>query len=199
MSKIVLFGEDYAHEIVVGKLIERLAREMGRDVTLAIRSAQGGHGRMIRELKAFVGELADFRAPLPDLLVIVRDANCRGLSACKKEITDALGGYSGDFLAAIPDPHIERWLLLDSHAFKSVLGAGCKLPKSKCDRDRYKVLLDAAIRAAGVEPLLGGIEFAQDIIEALDLDRASAADRSFGRAVTDLRSLMKGLSTGSSG
>jgi hypothetical protein len=55
----------------------------------------------------------------------------------------------------VPDPHIERWLLLDSQAFKEVLHRGCSAPDQKCDRDRYKLLLDEAVRAAEVEPLLG--------------------------------------------
>ena len=47
---------------------------------------------------------------------------------------------------AIPDPHIERWLLLDSAAFKKVLDKGCSAPTQKCERGLYKRLLLQAVR-----------------------------------------------------
>jgi hypothetical protein len=61
---------------------------------------------------------------------------------------------------AVPDPHIERWLLLDGAAFKAVFGEGCDAPDLKCSRDRYKSRLIEAIRGTGVTPNLGGLEFA---------------------------------------
>ena len=88
---------------------------------------------------------------------------------------------------AIPDPHVERWLLLDGAAFKAVFGRGCRAPDRKCDRDRYKRRLVEAIQAAGVEPILGGIEYAEDIIRHLDIDRAARADTSFRRFIDNLR------------
>lgn len=99
--------------------------------------------------------------------------------------------YAGRYALAIPDPHIERWLLLDSRGFKQVLGRGCAAPDRKCDRDRYKQLLDEAVRNTGVEPLLGGLEYAEDLLLTMDLDRAGRNDSSFGHLLDDLRRFLR--------
>ena len=57
------------------------------------------------------------------MIVVATDANCIGLQQRAKEI-EASAAISPVVLA-IPDPHIERWLLLDGAAFKSVFGKGC--------------------------------------------------------------------------
>jgi hypothetical protein len=44
----------------------------------------------------------------------------------------------------------------------------------------------------GTPPTLGGIEFARDIVEELDLYRAGKHDRSLGAFVDDLRRRLKG-------
>ena len=46
MREIALFGEDHAHQQIVGALVERLAREHGIGVRLDWRNAVGGHGRV---------------------------------------------------------------------------------------------------------------------------------------------------------
>ena len=92
---------------------------------------------------------------------------------------------------AIPDPHIERWLLIDSHAFKAVLGRGCKAPVTKCQRGLYKDLLARAVSDTGVRPLIGGIEHAEEIVKAMDIPRIRQVEESFGRLIGDLeRALM---------
>ena len=95
-------------------------------------------------------------------------------------------------ILAIPDPHIERWLLLDGAAFKAVFGRGCDAPDQKCDRGRYKQRLIEAIFAAGVTPSLGGLEFAEDIVQCMDIERAAQADDSFRRFVGSLRITFRG-------
>ena len=81
--------------------------------------------------------------------------------------------------------------MIDSAAFKTVFGLGCDAPDRKCDRDRYKHLLVQAIRKSGIFPSFGGMEYAKDLIVALDLDRAVASDASLGRFVGDLRDEFK--------
>ena len=88
--------------------------------------------------------------------------------------------------------HIERWLLLDSSAFKRVLGKGCAAPDSKCGRDRYKQLLINAVRSAGLSPLLGGLEHAKNLINAMDLQRMANQDHSFGQLYQALQSRFSG-------
>jgi hypothetical protein len=187
MCKILVFGEDYGHEVVLQTLIGRLAHESHLQVEIRVLSATGGHGKMMHELKEYMGEIKQGAVALPDLFVVGRDANCRGYAERCKEIQEIAASYGGMVVPAVPDPHVERWLLIDSKAFAQVLGKGCQAPNQKCDRDRYKLLLNTAVREAGVEPLLGGIEFAEDIILNMNLDRAAKADNSFAHVLRDLR------------
>ncbi|WP_242529144.1 DUF4276 family protein [Methylacidimicrobium sp. B4] len=94
-------------------------------------------------------------------------------------------------MLAIPDPHVERWLLLDGEAFKKVLGKGCQTPDQKCDRGRYKDALNRAISDAGKTPLISSIEWARDIIDKMDLARAAGADPSLKRFLDDLRKALQ--------
>jgi hypothetical protein len=187
-KRVAAFGEDFAHKEVVGALIERLADGVGVAVEIDWRSARGGHGRVVAELREYLRDLRR-SAYLPDLVLIATDANCKG-AARRGEIPTDQSPVPA--VLAIPDPHIERWLLVDGEAFKHVLGRGCQAPDQKCARDRYKHALIHAIADAGVTPSLGGIEFAQDIIAAMDLHRAAQADVELERFLDDLRHALKG-------
>src|SRR5207253_2372208 len=99
---VLAFGEDYAHEVILRTLMERMAAEEQIQVVIQIRSATGGHGRMLRELKQFLGELQRGRTALPDLFVVGRDANCRGYADCVKEIKGVVAGYEGLVALAVP-------------------------------------------------------------------------------------------------
>ena len=103
---------------------------------------------------------------------------------------------SPEFLVRmIPDPHVERWLLLDSHAFRTVLGRGCPAPSQKCERGYYKMLLAQAVVNADVSPQLGGLEYVEDLIGAMDLYQVGRADRSFQRTISQLRGFCARWST----
>ena len=86
---------------------------------------------------------------------------------------------------------IERWLLLDGAAFRSVFGKGCDAPDRKCGRDLYKQRLIEAIHATGITPSLGGIEFAEDIVHGMNIDRAMRADRSLQRFIDEIRNVFR--------
>ncbi len=188
MREIALFGEDYAHQQVVGALARRLADECGVSVHLNWRSAVRGHGRVVQELDDYLRDLRNQGGPYPDLIVVATDANCQGLNQCVQEIKRLGDPAPAHMVLAIPDPHIERWLLLDGAAFRSVFGRGCNAPDQKCDRERYKNLLREAIQTAGrVVPNLGGIEYAEDIVKEMDIERAIQADNSLRRFVEELR------------
>ncbi|MCW5968029.1 MAG: hypothetical protein KIT57_05915 [Blastocatellales bacterium] len=94
-------------------------------------------------------------------------------------------------ICAVPDPHLERWLLIDSGAFKKVLGKGCQAPDQKCERDRYKKLLLNAICNAGRTPLIGGLEHTEDIVNAMDLANLKMVDDSFGKLLKALERVLK--------
>lgn len=191
MRDIVLFVEDFAHKEFLAALMQRLANENRIDIRLDWRNARRGHGAVVKELRQFLRDLRLGRDRLPDLVIVATDANCKGLVERLRQITDVTSKAAARTLCAVPDPHIERWLLVDSAAFKSVFGRGCDAPDQKCDRARYKKLLIDAIRASGVTPSLGGIEFAADIVAKMDLDRAAAADDSLRRTIEDLRGVFR--------
>ena len=190
MREIALFVEDYAHERVIGAIIQKMAEEYGIAVRLHWRSATRGYGRVVREFKQYLRDLNQQGNDLPDLIVIATDANCQGLNERVKEIGNQ--DVPVQMIHAVPDPHIERWLLLDGMAFRSVFGKGCDAPDQKCDRGRYKRSLIEAIHATGTRPTLGGIEYANDIIKEMNINRAAQVDKSFRNFVEKLRSTFQG-------
>ena len=143
---------------------------------------------MVQEFHSYLQDLTR-QGDRPDLIIVATDANCSGLNERAREIgrPDA----PASLIHAIPDPHIERWLLLDGAAFRSVFGRGCDAPDQKCSRDLYKQRLIEAIHATDVTPSLGGIEFAEDIVQAMNIERAMRADRSLERFVNDLRAAFR--------
>ena len=193
MREIALFVEDYAHRQVIGALVQRIAEECDIAIQLDWRNAVGGHGKVIAELNDYMRDLKRQGGPWPDLVVVATDANCKGLNERTREI----GGREepAPMILAIPDPHIERWLLLDGAAFKAVFGKGCDAPDQKCDRDRYKQQLIKAIHATGTIPILGGIEYAEDIVQQININRVAQVDRSFRRFVEELRDIFQSWQT----
>ena len=189
MPEIVLFVEDFAHRQVIGALVRRIAGDLDLDVRLDWRNATRGYGRVVREFNDYLRDLRRQGGALPDLIIIATDANCKGLNDRVREIDEP--DSPAPVLLAIPDPHIERWLLLDGAAFKAVFGRGCDAPDQKCDRGRYKQRLVQAIFAAGITPNLGGIEFAEDIVQYMDIERAEQADDSFRRFIGSLRTTLR--------
>ncbi|MGK5091110.1 hypothetical protein WDW89_03725 [Deltaproteobacteria bacterium TL4] len=191
MRRIVLFAEDYGHEEVIKALVERIAHEYDIPFKLNPLSVRGGHGTVIKECKTYLRDLHREKTELPDLLIIATDANCKGFVERRNEIDKINELFKERTLYAIPDPHVERWVLLDSTAFKTVLGKGCEAPDYKCERGRYKQLLLEAMRQAGVVPPLGGLEYAKELIDAMDLKRIEQFNDSFGKFVKDLNHKFK--------
>ncbi len=186
MRRILLFAEDYGHEKVIVSLVERLSHEANVEISIIPRNVRGGHGKVVSEFRGFLDDLNREKEAWPDLLIVVTDSNCMGYEKRKREI-DEKNRFHKDFtIYAIPDPHIERWLLLDSAAFKKVMGRGCRAPDQKCIRDRYKELLRGAMREAGVAPPLGGLEYAHDIVYAMDFGRIANVDCSFKKFYDDI-------------
>lgn len=193
MRDITLFVEDYAHRQVIGMLVQRIALEYSVTVRLDWRNATRGYGAVVREFRKYLRELDRQGHRFPDLIVLATDANCKGLNERMKEIEDTGSPeIPVPIISAVPDPHIERWLLLDGEAFKRVFGAGCDAPDQKCSRDRYKQRLIEAIDDAGTVPRLGGIEYAEDIVREMNIDRATRMDRSLERFVAKLRNTFHG-------
>ena len=185
---VALFVEDHAHQAIIGALVQRLADEYGIPVRLDWRSTIRGHGRVVEEFKTYLHDLRR-QGSRPDVIVVATDANCHGLNGRVREIGSPQ--TPAPLVLAVPDPHVERWLLLDGAAFKTVLGRGCAAPNRKCSRGLYKQRLIEAIDATGITPNLGGIEFAEDIVRHMDMERAGQADRSLQRFVNDMRNVFR--------
>jgi predicted ATPase len=74
---------------------------------------------------------------------------------------------------------------------QAVVGQHPGLGGSKCARDHYKRSLARAIRDAGHPLTLVGIEFAQELVDRIDLYRAGKNDGSLKAFVDDLRAKLK--------
>jgi len=188
---IDIFAEDHAHEAFLRAIVKRLAREKQKPLrTPRIRNARGGHGRVLAELKLYqksVLKQISHSDELPDLLIVAIDANCQRFAKARQEIAKAVEPQFTDrTVIACPDPHIEKWYLADSISFHQVVGRQPRPIKKKCGRDRYKSLLAETIRAASYPPILGGIEFAEDLVDAMDFYRAGKNDRSLQAFVDEL-------------
>lgn len=163
MREILLILEDELHEKFVGTLVARLAKDAGvSGFEARIRSATGGFPRLIGQLKDFMRECREGREFLPAGIVVAVDANCQGFNQRRKAVGDIAGELNDQLACAVPNPHLERWMLLDGAAFKKVVGKGCRAPDQKCEKDRYKKLLTKAVRDAGQPALLGGVEYAEE-------------------------------------
>lgn len=187
-----LFVEDRAHEELLRPLVQRIARESGKMAHVRVRTARGGHGRVLNELRTYQRAFGrGIGGATPDVLIIAIDANCSSFSAAQGDVKDALDpSFSAIALAATPDPHIERWYLADLEAFHRVVGITPAVHSDKCDRDYYKRILREAVVQAGHPPTLGGVEFARDLAETLDYFRA-ARDTSFKHFLEELRGRLK--------
>ena len=181
MRNISLFVEDTGHEDFLVALVQRVANAYNIEINVKVSSVRGGHEKVIAELEQYQQDLQHNDEDLPDLIIVGTDSNGKGFLQREKEIHQAISNLVDRVISMIPKPHIERWLLLDSEAFKKVFGADCSIPNRKCDRNGYKRLLLQAIRDAGVVPLLGGIEYMADFVNAMNLQHMEQRDRSFRR------------------
>jgi len=199
MSKKVvidIFVEDRAHEAFLKPLIERIAQEENIVVLTRVRSARGGHGKAMEEYKLYQDNLLKgfLRDAHPDLVVVAIDGNCWSFSKMRDEIQNKTRPELKHLIvAACPDPHIERWYLADPNSFYDVIGNLPRVGRKKCRRNYYKNILTGTIRNAGHPLTLGGMEFAQDLVAAMDLYQAGRNDHSLDAFVNELRGKFKQL------
>jgi hypothetical protein len=115
-TTIDLFAEDRAHEEFLKAVIHRLAREENKRVRLRLRSARGGHGKALSELKfyqrtALSGALMNSR--VPDVFIVAIDANCRSFNIAHREIEENIqSNWRGRAVIACPIPTLSDGTLL---------------------------------------------------------------------------------------
>ena len=187
--EVAYFLEDAAQERFVPPLVRRIAEKDDLEVSPRVYNATGGKGPAIKEFERFLSDVKTGRLSLKErLLVVSVDGNCNGSHNVKKAI-QAVAKRSGvdiDPISAVPDPHIERWFLLDGPLLQRMWGCPLPiLPKNKCDRDRYKQLL--AESAAYVGSVFGGVEYGEDIAQKMDMDKAVGQHKDFKDFVHDTR------------
>lgn len=189
--QITCFLEDIAQERFIIALIRRAANEEGIQVQLEVRNATHG-SRVWLEFAQFLQDLKRGSQPMPDVLLVAIDGNCQKVAHVRQHIDQEIERSEVSVpytVCAVPNPHIERWYLEDQRALAQVLpGAQSSKLRYKCERDRYKKALREAIRKAGVEPLLGGAEYGEEIANALDPEQMN---KSFKKFWDDLKRALK--------
>jgi hypothetical protein len=197
-----IFVEDRAHEAFLLAMLKRVATEEEVEVSPSVLSGRGGHGRAVRELKLYQDLVGKGAAGIshPDLLIAGIDGNCSTFAKAKRAIESATRApLSNGLVVACPDPHVERWYLADPDSFQTVVGHRPTVGKKKCERDHYKRVLAKAVQQAGHPPTLGGIEFASELVERMNLYRAGRNDRSLKAFLDDLRAKLRTPGCGRTG
>ncbi len=191
--RVDLFGEDAAHEDCGRALIYRCADLEGVKVDVHPVSVRFGIGRLKHELRAYQAAATKGLLRLPDLLVVLIDANRIGTAARRREVRDVISPQAVPHVAVgTPDPYVEAWLLADAPSFAQRFG---QQPQhgGRGGRDALKNVLVDALEAAGEIVLQGGYEFSQEILEVMDLGRAGRAEPSLGSFVDEVRRELRRL------
>ncbi|MFQ5865689.1 MAG: DUF4276 family protein [bacterium] len=193
--RILYFLEDRAQEGFIIALVNRIAKEESiaiNSLNHDIRSARGG-SRVIKQFKKFLRDMMELEAMYVDLLVVAVDGNCQGYQEKVRKLEDNIRldhPLKNRVVYAVPDPHIERWYIMDQRAFKQRIGLdkAPDLPEYKCKKDYYKQALSQALKDANIGSLLGGVEYAERIVENIDnLDSLGRQNSGFQNFVEQLR------------
>ena len=199
--RVGYFLEDIAHEKFVTALVRRVGQEAGLASEVLehiVYNASGGKGRTMTELRRFLRDVERGIVPPTPVLVVAIDGNCHGYTEKHNEIRRVAEdyGYAGQLVCAIPDPHIERWYMADPGGLQQAIGARVRpvLPAYKCERGRYKRAILGVFADVGIKPLLGGAEYGNDVVEAMDLYAAQQADPALKHFVDHLKAALSPFS-----
>lgn len=195
--RISLYCEDDGHEQFARALLNRLARELGLRLDIRTASGKGGHGLALSEFKLWQRAVAAGRGigfDVPDLLVLMIDANCSGWAQVHRELEESIdSGLFPHCSVGCPDPHVERWCLADPGGVQNVLGIQPPADPGKCERKIYKQMLRKTIQDAGQPILTTEMEYAPDLVDAMDLFRAGKNQPSLRHFVDEVRSSLQRL------
>lgn len=192
---VAFFLEDSAQEAIIPPLFQRLAAEEGftsDQIEVKVLSARGGGS-----LTAFRQFLKDAkrRGHLnADLLIVGVDANCKGFTVRRDLVMKAAAKSPyREIIAAIPDPHVERWYLLDVSALSNAAGSpiAASAPAYKCEKNHYKTILRKALVDTGIAPPLGGLEYGPVVAQHMDLYAAAKQDHGLNDYVEKARAWLR--------
>jgi len=191
----IFFLEDNAQEAFIPNLVRRLIAEEGKnpgDYNLCVLYARGGGS--IRAFKEFIKDVKKRRSIVADVLIVGSDGNCNGFVKRRNQLNDAAKDVPyPSVITAIPDPHIERWYLLDSHALATAAGVPVQAvpPATKCDKGHYKKLLKDVFAQHNLSPPLGGAEYGPGIAATMDLYAAGVADHALRDFIDQVRNWLR--------
>jgi hypothetical protein len=199
VARILYFLEDRAQEGFIKALVNRIAHDIPISVnnfSHDIRSARGG-STVIPEFKRFMKDTMQISPSDVDLLVVAIDGNCKGHNERVRQLkgyVNPLHPLRSKIVYAVPDPHIERWYMMDQRAFKNGVGIdrAPDMPPYKCKKDYYKSKLRQALAESDVSSLLGGAEYAEDIVSNMEsLDSLFNQNAGFQNFIEDLRNFFR--------
>lgn len=197
--RILYFLEDRAQEGFITALVKRVAQEESIDSNTLdhkIQSSRGG-SRVIPEFKNFIKDTGKAGTPDIDFLVVSIDGNCKGYEERVKQLEKYIKGdhpFKERVVYAVPNPHIERWYLMDQRALKEGIGLdrAPSLPSYKCKKGYYKQVLNQALKDSNLNSLLGGPEYAEKIVDSIqNLKSLGRQDAGFEVFIEDLRRALR--------
>lgn len=192
---IIFYLEDAAQEAIIPPLVERLIQDEGKnigDYALLVLGARGGGS--ISAYKAYIKQVKKQKNLNADVLIVGSDGNCNGFTKRRQQLMDASKNIPYPYIiTAIPDPHVERWYMLDGHALAMAADTAVQavVPAIKCDKNHYKTLLKKTFTDQNVFPPLGGIEYGPEVAKTMDLYAAGTADHAFRDFVDQVRSWIR--------
>lgn len=193
--KIILFLEDNAQESFICALLGRLIVDEGKfanDFELSVLTSRGGGS--IGAYKDFIKQAKQRRHLEADVLIVGSDGNCNGFLKRKQQLLAASKNVPyPEVITAVPDPHIERWYLLDNQALANAAGVPMQAvsPKVKCDKNHYKTLLKKAFTDQNLFPPFGGAEYGALIAKSMDLYAAGTMDHSLRDFIDQVQSWLR--------
>ena len=194
--KVILFLEDNAQEVFIRALVERLIMDEGKnlnDYEFRLLNSRGGGS--IRAYKNFLRQGKKRNHLIAaDVLIVGSDGNCNGFLKRKQQLLDASKNIPyPEVITAVPDPHIERWYMLDAEALANAAGVPVQVvsPRVKCDKNHYKTLLKKTFTDQNVFPPLGGAEYGSLIATSMDIYKAETIDHSLHDFVDQIISWLR--------
>ena len=193
---VTFFLEDNAQESIIPPLFKRLIVENGMEpdcFELLILHSRGG--KSISALKSYLEDAKKRGMSPADCAVIGSDANCKGFLKKREILWEEAKGLSLTLVTVIPDPHIERWFLLDPAAFSTAVGENLvpHVPPYKCEKNEYKNRLKEAFKGSKISPLSGGIEYGPEIAANMDLYKVLKQDAGLEDFINQTKQWLKSL------
>lgn len=197
--RILYFLEDRAQEGFIKALVNRIAQDESiplNSLNHDVRSARGG-SRVITEFERFMRDTIQTGSSDVDLLIVAIDGNCKGYRDRVRQLEQYIRQkhpLRNKVVYAVPDPHIERWYMMDQRAFKNGVGVDRSpdIPRYKCKKDYYKQLLRKTLAELNVSSLLGGAEYAENIVGSItSLDSLGSQNAGFQAFVEGLRAFFR--------